>query len=564
MKSKNSFYPYLKKWFNQHRHFVLVLLFFLPLLVLFFNMAGDSGRMFVLFSDEATLELRVQNAAYGVQYLGPYSRFGWNHPGPLYFYLLLPFYIFSGLGTVSLYLGALFINIFAVVTILYYIYKSGNRGFFYAAGFFLALYLYFFLGFTVLRSIWNPMVTILPFGSLVFMSVHLGMGNIKTLPVMAFFASFVVQTHISYGPVLVLVVMNALVLYILEKRHENVTLRKFFSLEVWRALVFTGVVLLVLWILPIFEQLSNPPGNLYKIAYHFASSEAVAGHSLAQSLSAVSAAVNAPLAAIPGAGHRFFLLFHIVLLAAAMVYNFKTRNKYFAYLLLLGLGCLMVAVASVTRITGDIFPYLIKWMSVIGFINWLVIGFTGGSLLWARLERRWGKSLGQPRGKQLLKVVPYALVIIAAVGFLAATLAPVSAAAKVERDLPEARIVKKITDGIKTYIRRTGLPHFTLVLRRDMWPIEAGVVNQLYKSSVPFSLEEDWLFWFGYQFREEGVRDDGGQAERGQARNIKDILVFKRGAAPGEDTENRSLVYRLGQISIIHIKRERTYNDNRH
>lgn len=518
---------------------------------------GDSGRMHVLFSDEATLELRVQNAAYDVQYLGPYSRFGWNHPGPMYFYLLLPFYLFSGLGTGSLFLGALFINIIAVATILYYVYRSGSRGFFYLTAFFLALYIYFFLGFITLRSIWNPMVTILPFGALVLMSVYMGLGHIRTLPVMVFFATFVVQTHIAYGPVVLLVGLNALVLYILEQRPRAASMRELFTKEVQRALVFASVVLVVLWILPITEQFTNPPGNLYKIAFHFASSEAAAGHNVSASLAAVSDAVNAPLAALINglvqgaaipAGHWSLLAIHLLGLVISMAYHFKTGRKYFAYLPMLGLGILLVSVASVTRITGTIFPYLTKWISFIGLVNWLCIGFTGGSALWSWIGKRQGIMLNQ----RLKRIASYALVTAAAVGLLAAARTPVSAAGEVKRDQPEARIAAKITKGIKAYIRRANLPHFKLALRRDLWPIEAGVVNQLYKSSIPFSLEEEWLFWFGYQFRGE---DAYGSGKKGQAKKTEDILIFQRGGAHGKDTDNRSLVYRLGQISIIHVKR---------
>src|SRR5262249_23998336 len=47
----------------------------------------------VLFAgDGAVLELGTFRAVHHVQLLGPYSRFGWNHPGPLYFYLAAPFY----------------------------------------------------------------------------------------------------------------------------------------------------------------------------------------------------------------------------------------------------------------------------------------------------------------------------------------------------------------------------------------------------------------------------------------------------------------------------------------
>ena len=43
--------------------------------------------------------------------VGPYSRFGWNHPGPFYFYFQAPLYALSGHKAASLYAGALAINL---------------------------------------------------------------------------------------------------------------------------------------------------------------------------------------------------------------------------------------------------------------------------------------------------------------------------------------------------------------------------------------------------------------------------------------------------------------------
>ena len=42
--------------------------------------------------DAAALEFGTWHAARGHQLLGAYSRFGWNHPGPAFFYLAAPLY----------------------------------------------------------------------------------------------------------------------------------------------------------------------------------------------------------------------------------------------------------------------------------------------------------------------------------------------------------------------------------------------------------------------------------------------------------------------------------------
>ena len=70
-------------------------------------------------SDGAILEISTIEALEGRQLLGPYSRFGWNHPGPLYFYLQGPWYFASGLHTAGMQAGALAINLVAIGVIAF-------------------------------------------------------------------------------------------------------------------------------------------------------------------------------------------------------------------------------------------------------------------------------------------------------------------------------------------------------------------------------------------------------------------------------------------------------------
>ena len=51
-----------------------------------------SAEPFYPVSDIALTELFTREAAHGRLIVGPYSRFGWHHPGPTCFYLLAPFY----------------------------------------------------------------------------------------------------------------------------------------------------------------------------------------------------------------------------------------------------------------------------------------------------------------------------------------------------------------------------------------------------------------------------------------------------------------------------------------
>ena len=96
------------------RHPVVVLAILVGLAVLPVIMPAsriiDGMRSASLASDFALLELSTGEALRGTQLLGPYSRFGWRHPGPAYFYLQAPLYGASGASSASLPVAVLIFN----------------------------------------------------------------------------------------------------------------------------------------------------------------------------------------------------------------------------------------------------------------------------------------------------------------------------------------------------------------------------------------------------------------------------------------------------------------------
>jgi hypothetical protein len=537
-----------------YKHYFLALLFFISLLVLFFSVAKDGTRDFFLMGDEAALELRVVNATKNIQFLGPYSRFGWNHPGPIYFYLLLPIYVLFSMGTQSLYVGAIFINILSLLTLLYFIFKSKNNYFFYFMAFFLSLYIYYFLGLPVFRSIWNPHVTILPFGALIFICAYMSLGNIKILPLAVLLASFIVQTHVAYVPAIMVIVLMSLLLYSLDKWRLNKTIKSIFSKEVLKTVSISTGIFLVLWILPIVELFSKPRGNLRELASYFFHSSG--GHSAGESISAVSGITNAPLLKFLNiffpnlnvTSHQalfIFFLLQIILVIAAGIVNFKHGKKYQLYLLVFGLAGLIVSVISVTRITDEIHIYLVKWMSMIGFINWCIICFTFFCLAAKSLKRHKifsrlsGIFTRYPGHKKILQ---YTVIVVVSALLFIFQLNAVGSASRIHIDEFKYRFIGNISNAIMNYADKNNLSSFLIKPIPAMWPIEAGVINQLYKkSSISIRLEDEWLFWFGYQFK--------------QTKRETDIIFFKKERKPQDNIPNRVQVHHVGQCSIYHMVR---------
>src|SRR5262245_59572957 len=72
---------------------------------------------FYSWGDGALLELYTIHAGRAGWALGPYSRFGWHHPGPMLFYAMVPVYRLGGGHALALNAAALAINAISLLAI---------------------------------------------------------------------------------------------------------------------------------------------------------------------------------------------------------------------------------------------------------------------------------------------------------------------------------------------------------------------------------------------------------------------------------------------------------------
>jgi hypothetical protein len=197
----------------------------------------ERGVPDVLFTgDGAALELRVLHAARGVQLLGPYSQFGWSHPGPAFFYLALPIYEVFGERGPALNLFAFAANCAVAVALVLTVRR--RYGFPIALSVAALLAVYTLVGAPFLpANEWNPILPILPLALLSFLAVRIALGETALLPVAAFLASAVVQTHVAYGgPVAAL----AAVAFIAVQTRNSDLRRGRVALHGWRSLRGAG------------------------------------------------------------------------------------------------------------------------------------------------------------------------------------------------------------------------------------------------------------------------------------------------------------------------------------
>ena len=82
------------------------------------RLAAYGGRV-DLADDLALIDLHTREALRWRQQVGPFDRFGWNHPGPSYFYLLTIPYRLLGSGARAAFVGATAISAAASLAVVW-------------------------------------------------------------------------------------------------------------------------------------------------------------------------------------------------------------------------------------------------------------------------------------------------------------------------------------------------------------------------------------------------------------------------------------------------------------
>ncbi|HEX4565032.1 MAG TPA: hypothetical protein VH138_00320, partial [Vicinamibacterales bacterium] len=252
----------------------------LPVLFLFCAYVARVTEPVVTSEDIAVTELYTDLASHGRLLLGPYSRFGWHHPGPLYFYLQAPLYAASNRAGASLFLGAMAINVIALAIVLWTIVRQGRPGLATVVG--IACLAFALRAPRLLASPWTPHVTILPTIACLALAAAVASGRTRLLSLTAFVAAFVVQTDLALGPPIAVMVMLALGSVALRARHES-------AVPV-RDIVLALGVSAVVWSLPLADAIRHRGGNLAALAQFFTTRN-VRLHSAREALVAWSASL---------------------------------------------------------------------------------------------------------------------------------------------------------------------------------------------------------------------------------------------------------------------------------
>lgn len=352
-------------------------------------------RHYPAMGDVAVTELLTRDVGRRWLELGPYSRDGWYHPGPALFYVLAGPYRLLGSTSAAMDVGALLINGASVAGMGLIARRRGGP----------VLALLTLLGGALLvrslgpdptRQPWNPWVTVLPYGLLVFLTVAMACRDRWALPLAVGVASFLAQTHVAFVPLAApLVALGAA--WLVASPPEGGRRRL-----VVPALVAAGVAA-VMWLPPAVQQLTNHPGNLRLTAHWFRTGgpQHYQDHPLTWGWRLVSSQYALAPEWLFGAKpvtntHEPIALYRplapgLLLLVGVAAVILWRRPPGGRPLLLVWLAASLVSIVATARTLGPVYAYRTGWTWVLGMVGGVIVAWAGWRVLAALrpdLQRR--------------------------------------------------------------------------------------------------------------------------------------------------------------------------------
>jgi len=370
----------------------------LPLVVAVISLVGYRWHP---VSDHALEVLRIKDVGgHHTPLVGVYSRLGWDHPGPLMFWVLAPFnWVFGQTGILA---GTAVLNAAALIGTLFVARRRGGLPLLAFVAVAAAL-LVRALGPELLIDPWNPWVPVLPFLLYTLLAWSVAEQDWPALPWLVGFGSFAMQTHVGYAPVVLGLGGIACVLGAVGWMRAGASATPDGQgvsaadtdarTSAHRWIVIAAVVGALAWLAPVVQQFTGSPGNLGEIIDSFRfPQESPAGWDtgfgvMGQELGFVGPWITGhdtdPSGL--GVGTASTVPAALLLLATGTLGALAWRRgaKDSGRLAILGLTGAGLGVVAVSRVTGFLASYQVRWSWVLAMLVWLSIAWS----LWSLLTR---------------------------------------------------------------------------------------------------------------------------------------------------------------------------------
>jgi hypothetical protein len=335
--------------------------------------------------DHAVIELRTLDVGgRHTPLIGPYSRYGWSHPGPALFFALAPVLRLFGDRDTGTLAGAVVLNALALGCIFTVLWKRRDTAALVITTL-VATVLVLAVGGEGLFDPWNPYVIVLPLLAAVICAWTAVAGGRWSLVATVVLASFVAQTHIGAAPAAIALVAFAFVWIGIDamRAHGRARSRRVVSMGI-------GVVAgLIVWLPPMIQALTTDGGNLRAIWDFWTEPHPVSGFAQGARLVGPQFAIPAPWmgahekialgGALQPSANRFPIA--LILLVVVAVFAFRRRDREAIVLCSLAATLALATWIAASRLVGLEFVYLLRWAWVAGATTWLAVLWTGWRLL---------------------------------------------------------------------------------------------------------------------------------------------------------------------------------------
>jgi hypothetical protein len=445
--------------------------------------------------DAATTSIYTLRAIKGELATGAYSRFTWNHPGPLLYEMLAPLYALSGRREVSLKWTILGFNLALLGALLVY---ARRRSPWLCIALALALLPLVVFEQRLLFWSWNPVAPLMPLALALTLAAGVCAGDVAVLPWVIALVSLMVQSHVALAPVSLLLLAAVLASVAWSLRTADAGRRR----QMVRAAAAGLMTAVALWAVPVLHDLRAPSGNLAAVARFAAEAHSrrswmqsadIVANELVATFNPARELITGELPASAGPAVRAIAASELSVLGIAVVVLYRRRHLFEAAFAALSFAASVVAVVAVRAIVGDMLDYLVLWIGVVGILNVASIVSTLALLTRGPVfqTRKWDIGL---RGATIAW-----LGIVAALG--------ISRLEWKQRADAGDQTLFYLAADLRRYCDEHHYTRPLLSFDWRAWTVASGLILQRYKVDRMTAVNDDAIFMFGEPFRRSGAED---------------------------------------------------------
>lgn len=453
-------------------------------------------------SDRAITEIYVTYAGEGQLTHGAYSRYGWWHPGPALYYLLALGHIIAGTkSSVATDAGAVCINLCFALLFLFSLRSCAAGHVPYRCGAIVLLSIVMYLGIDALRSPWNPLMAIHSIVLFLLGASLFAAGIRNQFWPTVLVASFLVQTHVGYVVLVAMVLSFSVLMHVAVVRYGKTTCAMHWrSGGSWNHAVWFPVAALI-W-LPVLVGEIRGYSNI-RTLYDFFTAVVPGRHpvdtleTIWHRWSAVGMyIVGLRDSEIPSRLHSIVQLqgkfeWFVPLTVTAIgfsgtaLYTARTGRFVISAMCAVAVVSILAIVISVHRIPGDVYEFLLVWISIVGAWSWIPVIWSVSILLRAYGSVCWGDR----RVIGIIGIV-VSLVFVGHISNQRNRVVTVNANSDVVREL--------LADfDIENNEKFGRMPFVVQVEEIDDWHVAAGFVLALLRSGHQVKVDNSWAFMYG-------------------------------------------------------------------